>query len=128
MRRTRGFTLLELMVVIVILGMLVGLVGFNLVKGQETAEHGIARAQLAHVAGAIQAYRAVNRRLPTALTELTQRTERSPEPFLTSLPKDPWGRSYELRLEGGNAFTVRCLGADGMPDTDDDVRWPSPDE
>jgi general secretion pathway protein G len=128
MRRARGFTLIELMVVIVILGGLIGLVGLNVFNVQGRSERNLAAAQMSQFAGAVQAYRAVHRRLPTALTDLTQRTERSPEPFLTRVPKDPWGHAYEYRTEGGNAFSLRSLGVDGAADTDDDLRWPEPDE
>ena len=127
MRRMRGFTLLELLVVIVILGGLIGLVGINVMVGQENAENETARAQLALFGQAVQAYRATNRRLPTALADLTQKTDRS-DPLLASLPKDPWGRAYEYRTEGGNAFLLTSLGFDGIAGTDDDLRWPAPDE
>jgi general secretion pathway protein G len=124
MRRVRGFTLIELMVVIVILGGLIGLVGMNIWGAHRTSSDRIAQAQLSSFDSAIQAYRLQHRRLPAALEDLTARTEARPEPYLTSVPRDPWGNAYEYRPEGGSAFTLRSAGEDGTSGTVDDVVWP----
>ena len=127
MRRMRGFTLIGTVIVVVILGGLVGLVGDNVSPGWGRTEKGTAKAQLTLLGEAIRAYRTANRHLPTALADLTRRTDRS-EPILTSIPKDPWGHPYEYRTEGGNAFSICSLGLDGVAGTDDDLRWPVPEE
>jgi general secretion pathway protein G len=124
MRRAHGFTLIELMVMIVILGGLIGLVGMNIWKAARTSSDRIAQTQMSNFASAIQSYRLEHRRLPAALEDLTARTGAHPEPYLTSVPRDPWGNAYEYRPEGGSAFTLRSAGEDGASGTVDDVVWP----
>ena len=124
MRSVRGFTLIELMVVIVILGGLIGLVGLNVIGSRRSADDRIAETQLSHFADAVQSFRLEARRLPAALADLTVRTERRPEPYLVSIPTDPWGNAYEYRPEGSTSFTLRSAGEDGALDTPDDIVWP----
>jgi hypothetical protein len=87
----------------------------------------IAEAQMANFASAIQQYKAVNKKLPESLQDLTRKAEKDSEPFMDSIPKDPWGQPYEYRPNGNRDFTIRSHGEDTEPDTADDLVWPRED-
>jgi hypothetical protein len=83
----------------------------------------LAEVQMANIAAALDNCRRKRGRLPESLDALTVGTSPDPEPWLSAIPQDPWGRLYEYRIDG-DRFTLRSLGEDGARDTDDDVRWP----
>lgn len=87
------------------------------------SNRGIAEAQMAYLEFAIRNYRNGRGRLPATLEVLTVVTPPDTEPWLSAIPKDPWGQAYEYRIDG-DRFTLRSSGEDGQPDTDDDVRLP----
>ena len=122
--RQRGFTLVEIMVVIVILGLLVAIVAPNVLGSQAEAEIGIAQTTIKGIKDHATRYAMYNRRIPT-IEELITEDENGrfymddhEEP-----PEDPWGNVYEIReLEGGRLrFEVISFGPDGEPDTEDDL-------
>lgn len=121
--RTRGFTLIEVMVVIVILGVLAALVVPRVMSRPDEARVVAARQDIASIMQALKLYRLDNRRYPSAeqgLGALVQRPEIAPLPdnwksYLERLPKDPWGQPYQYLNPGINGdVDVMSFGADGQ--------------
>jgi general secretion pathway protein G len=110
--RIEGFTLVELMVVIVILGLLATIVLINVMPALGRAKTETARASVVRLEQAIDMYNLTNGRLPTREEGLqvlvTSRV-------LTRLEPDPWGNAYLYKIPGGNGrpYNVLSLGADG---------------
>lgn len=105
-RRDRGFTLMELMVVIVILGLLVSIVAVNYDDIFKDASQGTAKAQMAHIEEAIKLYRLKHRKLPESLQDLVS------DGKLESVPKDPWDGEYQYTRIDKTKFELKCLGQD----------------
>ncbi|MFT7775423.1 type II secretion system major pseudopilin GspG [Roseateles sp.] len=105
--RLRGFTLLEMLVVILIIGLLTGIVAPRLLGQMATSEITAARAQLAAIDKALQAFRIDNKRFPTTqegLAALTIAPSSAPQwagPYLQSaVGNDPWGQPYQYAFPG----------------------------
>ncbi|MBI5850453.1 MAG: type II secretion system protein GspG [Planctomycetes bacterium] len=120
-----GFTLVEIMVVIVILGLLAGLVIPNVIGYTDEARVETTRTTLVTVHGQIAIYVAKNGKIP----EWEDLTAPGPSgsPILEGgTPKDAWGNEILIiRLEGRNRFALRSKGPDGIEDTDDDQTHPA---
>ena len=117
-KKTRAaFSLVELIVVMVILGMLAGLVAVRtrgyLIKSKQSA----VETELAAIVKAVETFYSVQSRYPTSdegLEILTQDLEGFPGGILKKVPVDPWDRPYEYFSPGSNEpYEVVCLGADG---------------
>ena len=117
-----GFTLIEIMVVVVILGLLVGIVGPNVMKQLFKAEEDTARAQIKQIDGAIKLYYMREHKVPT-MEELTEKDDSGQADLADFSNVDPWGNPYEIR-EGDTAteWVVLSYGKDGNEGTDDDIR------
>lgn len=123
----RGFTLTELMVVLVIIGLLATVVLINVLPSQDRAMETKARADIATLETALELYRLDNLSYPSAAdglaalrqppASLTDPSRYRPGGYIRSLPDDPWGRPYQLQVPGpdGAPFAVLSLGADGAP-------------
>ena len=108
MRRNLGFTLLELLVVVVIIGLLAGYVAPRYFSQVGKSEVQVARAQIDAFEKALDQYRLDKRRFPTAEEGLV-----AVQPYLKkTLPTDPWGRPYVYRSTGGDV-EITSLGRDG---------------
>jgi general secretion pathway protein G len=118
-----GFTLIELMVVIVILGSLVALVAPNVWNSERKAARGTAKFQLDSFRRAIDLFALSRRRLPASLAELTQADPETGEAWIESIPRDPWEGEYEYRVldAARRHYVLRSDGEDRAPGTGDDV-------
>lgn len=109
-----GFTLVELMVVIVILGLLTTLVVINVMPSQDLAMRKKAEADIATIGQALEMYRVSNMTYPTSAQGLAVLAGQSGT--IRRLPDDPWGRPYQYANPGPNGgVDVFSLGADGQP-------------
>ena len=130
-RRQAGFTLIEIMVVMVIIGLLMALVGPNLIGRSEKAKVQAAAMQIERLGTVLDTFRLDVGRYPTTqegLQVLVQRptgVERWDGPYLNKgVPKDPWDRPYIYRSPGeaGRPYDLYSLGADGAPGGTDNNR------
>ncbi|NAW87377.1 type II secretion system major pseudopilin GspG [Photobacterium halotolerans] len=124
-RQQRGFTLLEVMVVIVILGVLASLVVPNLLGNKEKADQQKVVTDIGALEQALDMYKLDNSVYPTTdqgLDALVTSPSSSPEPrnyrnggYIKRLPKDPWGNDYNYVMPGEHGpVDVFSLGADGQ--------------
>jgi general secretion pathway protein G len=132
-RRNRGFTLIEIMAVVLIIGLLGGIVGTAIFSQIDKARVTTAKAQIKQIEAALDFYRMDNGRYPTTeqgldalvhspTIEPIPRSYR-PEGYLQGgvVPKDPWGGSYEYQSPGTHntySFDLWTLGSDGAPGGD----------
>ena len=125
-REEDGFTLLEVMVVVVILGILAALVVPQIIGRPDEARVIAARQDIATLMQALKLYRLDNQRYPTTeqgLQALTAKPESAPLPpnwkaggYIQRLPRDPWGNAYQYLNPGVHGeIDVFSLGADGAP-------------
>jgi general secretion pathway protein G len=125
-RGQRGFTLLEIMVVVVILGILAALVVPKIISRPDEARVIAAKQDIASLMSALKLYRLDNGRYPTTeqgLQALVIKPTAPPIPpnwkpggYLERLPKDPWGSPYQYLNPGVHGeIDVFSYGADGAP-------------
>ena len=124
--RQRGFTLLEVMVVVVILGILAALVVPKIISRPDDARVVAAKQDIASLMQALKLYRLDNQRYPSTeqgLQALVVRPATAPIPpdwkaggYLDRLPRDPWGNPYQYLNPGLHGeFDIVSFGSDGEP-------------
>ena len=124
MNKQRGFSLIEIMVVVVILGILASIVVPKIISRPDEARVVKAKQDVLAIQNALDLYKLDNGVYPSTdqgLLALVEKPSSNPEPrdwkpYLKSLPKDPWNREY-LYLNPGQhgEIDVFTLGADGQP-------------
>lgn len=125
-RRRRGFTLLELMLVLAILVALAGVVIVNIGGYQDDAYHRTTQVQLKDLKTHVQMYKLKVNTMPESLENLVTGPSDSAkkavfgEPIINEVPKDAWGNDLVYKLNG-NKFEIRSAGADGQVNSDDDI-------
>jgi general secretion pathway protein G len=133
LKNDAGFTLVELLVVIVVLGLLVGLVGPRLWGQVSKSKQATAKAQIELIGSALDQYRLDNGSYPGSLDALNQKPATLPNwngPYLKkAVPNDPWGHAYKFKCCPGQfgEYDLWSEGADGAPggegENTDVVSW-----
>ena len=120
--KSRGFTIIELLIVMAILGMLAVMVAPNLFSKADSARRDAALSQISGIGSALAAHRLDVGQYPDSLEGLmTNTTGRSTwdGPYIRSaVPKDPWGNDY-FYSSTGSQYTLISYGADGSPGGED---------
>ena len=130
-RNQKGFTLIELIVVVIIIGLLAGLVVPQFIKQEEKATAKAAKAQIELLGTALDTFRLDVGRYPSSqegLQALTQKPgglDRWEGPYLKKeVPNDPWGKPYIYKSPGDNGrpYDIASYGADGVAGGQDNNR------
>jgi general secretion pathway protein G len=128
--RQSGFTLIEIMVVVIIIGLLAGIVVPNVMDSLDKANVQKARADFKTLQTSLKLYRIDNFNYPSTeqgLESLVSKPSIAPIPrnyksngYIETLPKDPWGNEYQYMSPGeGHEYDIYSLGADGVSGGED---------
>jgi len=123
-RFLKGFTLVELMLVVVIIGVLVGMIMPRLAGRSQEARIAAAQADIfSNISTALDLYELDNGKYPQSLDELLKKTE-GKGPYLKRRPVDPWRRPYKYKSPGTHNtedYDLYSLGPDGQEGNSDDI-------
>ena len=119
-KNKQGFTLIELMVVVIIIAALAGMVLPRLLPASDEAKRNISKGDIASITMALKMYRLQNDKYPGKSEGLKALVPK----YLEKIPRDPWKREYKYRYPGTRSpsgFDIWSVGPDGQDGTEDDV-------
>jgi general secretion pathway protein G len=133
-RQRRGFTLIEIMLVLGIISLLLGMAVFMLGDVMGSSKYVVAEADVKAIQNGLRAYELVSKRLPTTeqgLEALVDKPTQAPVPrqwhrALDEVPTDPWGQPYQYRNPGvknTTSYDLFSFGEDGVESDDDIGNW-----
>ena len=126
-RNSAGFTLIEILLVVVIIGMLAGIAAVSVPKNMKKARNAKAAADISAIGMAVNAYYLDFGKFPQGLDALGS----GDDPYLEKgVPKDPWGADYQYAYPGSHKplkFDLYSLGEDGSQSEDDIANWKQAD-
>lgn len=141
-RKQKGMTLIEIMVVVVIIGLLAAAIGPQVIGALGQAQDKVVQNDFKAIQTSLQMYKLDNFIYPSSdqgLEALVSAPESDPKPrnwrkdgYLSELPIDPWGSEYLYESPGdeGKAYTIYTLGADGVRGGEDEsadlTNWDKP--
>ena len=112
-RRARGMTLIEIMVVLVILGLIAGAIGYNVFNQLKEAQIRTATLDLKSISNGVDLYHVETGQWPESLQQLVPK-------YIKDLHKDPWGSEYAY-LRSGEGYEVYSYGPDKAQGGGDDI-------
>lgn len=125
MREKNGFTLIEIMLVVMIIGVLVAMVMPRLAGRSQEARIAAARADIfSNISVALDLYELDNGKYPESLNELLKKNTGGKRSYLKRKPIDPWKRAYKYKTPGVHNtedYDLYSLGPDGQEGNSDDV-------
>jgi general secretion pathway protein G len=123
----KGFTLIEILIVVIIIGLIASLVAPNLIGRYERSKEEIGKAQVEMLASGVLSFKLDMDRYPVSLEELVKSTDakwRGPYVSKQTIPKDPWGQEYQYKAPGEHGpFDLYSLGPNGKLDEQSPHNW-----
>ena len=122
-----GFTLVEMLLVVTIIGILMAIVVPKMVGRSEQARQTAVRADISAIKTALDAFEVDNGYYPKSLQDLLQQPSNAKNwhgPYLDKVPQDPWSNPYIYTYPGrrnANSYDLMSVGPDGKAGTDDDI-------
>ncbi len=130
-RSARGFTLIEIMVVVVIIGLLATFVGPQIWQLFSKGQEDIALNKCKQIYDSVGIWKTLNRKgnqIPSDLSALAEPISKgSDEPYY-KVENDPWGNKYWIERIDNKKYRIWSNGSDGADGTEDDICWPPREE
>ncbi|OPY15139.1 MAG: Type II secretion system protein G precursor [Syntrophus sp. PtaB.Bin138] len=125
--KERGFTLIEILIVVIIIGLIASLIAPNLIGRYERSKEEIAKTQVEMLSSGVLSFKLDVGRYPSTLEELIKSSDtRWRGPYLSKqiIPKDPWDQEYQYKVPGEHGpFDLYSLGPNGKLDDKSAKSW-----